>query len=65
MAAVWLQYELSPITVELSERRQPLSHFVVSICAVVGGVFTVMGLVDGLVHQVPHVHPGAHPTQSR
>ena len=32
------------------EYRSPLTHFLVSICAVVGGVFTVMGLVDWLVH---------------
>lgn len=51
MAAVWLQYELSPITVELTEYRSPVTHFLVSVCAVVGGIFTVMGLVDGVVHQ--------------
>ena len=51
MAAAWFKYDVGPITVQLSEYRDPLSHFVVSLCAIVGGVFTVLGLVDAVVHQ--------------
>ncbi|CAG9464669.1 unnamed protein product [Pedinophyceae sp. YPF-701] len=40
-------YEPSPIQIMVSERRQPLYHFVTSLCAVVGGVFTVMGMLGG------------------
>eukprot|EP01043_Picozoa_sp_COSAG02_P059990 COSAG02_NODE_7749_length_2863_cov_1.125543_2_plen_64_part_00 len=50
MAAAWFKYELSPITVQLTEEREPVSSFMVSVCAVVGGVFTVMGIVDAVVH---------------
>lgn len=50
VAAAWFKYELSPITVQLTEEREPLTSFIVSVCAVVGGVFTVMGLVDAVVH---------------
>ena len=32
------------------EVRQPLYHFVTNLCAVVGGVFAVLGLVDTVLH---------------
>ena len=38
--------------VHFTERRQSLLQFVTSVCAIVGGVFTVSGLVDALVFQV-------------
>jgi hypothetical protein len=51
LAAAWFKYDVTPITVKLTEHRDPFTHFVVSVCAVVGGVFTVLGLVDAVVHQ--------------
>lgn len=33
------------------ERKVPLSHFVTSVCAIIGGVFTVTGLLDSLVYR--------------
>ena len=51
LAAAWFKYDVTPITVKLTEHRDPFTHFVVSVCAVVGDVFTVLGLVDSVVHQ--------------
>lgn len=45
-------YRLSPIQIVVSEKTKPLYHFLISICAVIGGVFTVAGIIDGMVHQV-------------
>ncbi|CAD6194373.1 unnamed protein product [Caenorhabditis auriculariae] len=44
--AIWFKYELQPITVKQTERRQSFYTFLTSICAVVGGTFTVAGIID-------------------
>jgi len=52
MPAVFLIYDLSPITVTVEDVRQSLLHFLVRVCAVVGGVLTLCGLLDKAVHRV-------------
>ena len=42
-------YDLSPMQVVLNERRIPLYHFLTSVCAIIGGVFTVIGLFDSVM----------------
>ena len=41
---------MSPIQIVVTERRKAFYHFVTSTCAVVGGVFTVAGILDSVVH---------------
>ncbi|XP_043247437.1 endoplasmic reticulum-Golgi intermediate compartment protein 1-like isoform X2 [Amphibalanus amphitrite] len=47
--AIWFKYELNPITVRYHERRPPLYTFITSICAIVGGTFTVAGIIDSVI----------------
>ncbi|XP_066185469.1 endoplasmic reticulum-Golgi intermediate compartment protein 1 isoform X3 [Sylvia atricapilla] len=47
--AIWFRYDLSPITVKYTERRQPLYRFITSICAIIGGTFTVAGILDSCI----------------
>jgi hypothetical protein len=42
-------YELSPIAVVHRETRPPLFRLLVNLCAITGGVFAFLGLVDSLV----------------
>ncbi|XP_012940238.1 endoplasmic reticulum-Golgi intermediate compartment protein 1 [Aplysia californica] len=49
LPAIWFRYELSPITVHYVEKHQPFYTFLVMICAIIGGTFTVAGIIDGLV----------------
>lgn len=35
----------------VTEKRKAFYHFITTLCAIVGGVFTVAGIVDGLLHQ--------------
>ncbi|ETN80279.1 hypothetical protein NECAME_02411 [Necator americanus] len=44
--AIWFKYGLQPITVKHKEWRQSFYYFLTSICAVVGGTFTVAGIID-------------------
>lgn len=39
-------YDLSPMTVVMTTQKIPFYHFITSMCAIVGGVFTVIGMFD-------------------
>jgi hypothetical protein len=45
-----LYYELSPIIVTVNQSPAGLLHFLVRLCAVVGGAFALTGLMDKVVH---------------
>ena len=48
--AAKFSHDMSPIQIVVTERRKAFYHFVTSTCAVVGGVFTVAGILDSVVH---------------
>jgi len=52
---VFVNYELSPLRVRIYERRRSLGHFLTNCCAIIGGVLTVAGLVDSLLHRLGQV----------
>ncbi|KAI1288000.1 Endoplasmic reticulum-Golgi intermediate compartment protein 1 [Halotydeus destructor] len=49
MPAIWFRYDMTPITVKYTRRREPLYHFLTMMAAIIGGVFTVAGIIDSLV----------------
>merc|ERR1719229_476577 len=51
MPSLYFRYDFSPVTVRYKETRETLSHFLVQICAVIGGIFTVAGILDSLLHK--------------
>jgi len=55
MTAIWFRYELSPITVHYVEKHQPFYTYLVMICAIIGGTFTVAGIIDGLVFSASEI----------
>ncbi|EYB86539.1 hypothetical protein Y032_0277g1125 [Ancylostoma ceylanicum] len=50
-----VQYEFSPLMVRYEERRQHLITFLVSLCAIIGGVFTVAQLIDSMIYHSSRV----------
>jgi hypothetical protein len=54
-AAAKFTYRMSPVQIVVSEKPRELYRFLTAICAVVGGVFTVAGIIDGMVYQVNRV----------
>lgn len=48
--SVRFSYDLSPMAVTVTETSMPFYHFLTSVCAIIGGVFTVLGLIDSVVH---------------
>lgn len=51
LPAVYFLYDLSPITMEISEGPRSLGHFFTRVCAVVGGMFAVTGMTDRWIHR--------------
>lgn len=52
LPGLYFHYEVSPIQAVFEEKRGGALGFLVSACAVAGGLFTVMGLVDRFVGYV-------------
>ncbi|KAL0488296.1 endoplasmic reticulum-golgi intermediate compartment protein [Acrasis kona] len=53
---VFFMYDLSPIMVHIAERSRSFIHFLTSLCAIIGGVFTVAGIVDAFIYNVSKIH---------
>jgi len=51
LPGVFFMYELSPIMVKFTERQKSFAHFLTGVCAIIGGVFTVAGIVDSFIYQ--------------
>ena len=47
---VTFTYDLSPMQVVVTEEREAFASFLTQICAIIGGVFTVTGLLDSVVY---------------
>eukprot|EP00250_Pteridium_aquilinum_P001854 c12061_g1_i1 orf=335-1495(-) len=50
LPGVFLFYDLSPIKVNFDQTRTSFLHFLTNVCAIVGGVFTVSGIIDAFVY---------------
>ncbi|KAM6458134.1 endoplasmic reticulum-Golgi intermediate compartment protein 3 isoform 2-T2 [Liasis olivaceus] len=50
LPGVFVLYELSPMMVKLTEKHRSFTHFLTGVCAIIGGVFTVAGLIDSLIY---------------
>ncbi|KNC81331.1 hypothetical protein SARC_06349 [Sphaeroforma arctica JP610] len=51
LPGVFFNLEMSAIKVVMTEERRSLARFLTSVCAIVGGVFTVAGLVDATIYR--------------
>eukprot|EP00316_Scyphosphaera_apsteinii_P008295 CAMPEP_0119342954 /NCGR_PEP_ID=MMETSP1333-20130426/105824_1 /TAXON_ID=418940 /ORGANISM="Scyphosphaera apsteinii, Strain RCC1455" /LENGTH=453 /DNA_ID=CAMNT_0007355283 /DNA_START=60 /DNA_END=1421 /DNA_ORIENTATION=+ len=50
LPAAVFSYDMSPMQVVVKEEKKSFASFLTQICAIIGGVFTVTGLIDGLVY---------------
>merc|ERR1711966_6630 len=46
---VRINYDILPITVQFSTTKVAFYHFMTQLCAIIGGVFTVAGIVASIV----------------
>lgn len=54
MPGIFVNYELSPLMVKFTEKRSSFSHFATNLCAIIGGIFTVAGIIDSLLFTSIH-----------
>ncbi|CAI5953990.1 unnamed protein product [Closterium sp. NIES-65] len=50
LPGVFFFYDLSPIKVRFTEQNTSFLHFLTNVCAIIGGVFTVTGIIDAVVY---------------
>jgi len=50
LPGVFFVYEIYPFAVEVTRNDVPLMHLFIRIMAAVGGVFTIMSVIDGLLY---------------
>jgi hypothetical protein len=50
LPGIFFVYEIYPFAVEVTKNRVPFMHLLTRIMATVGGVFTIMGLIDGALY---------------
>ncbi|PVD32633.1 hypothetical protein C0Q70_08076 [Pomacea canaliculata] len=50
LPGVFFIYELSPMMVKYTEKQRSFMHFLTGVCAIVGGIFTVAGLIDSVIY---------------
>ncbi|KAM7504143.1 hypothetical protein LguiB_003047 [Lonicera macranthoides] len=48
--AAKFHFEPSAMQVLITENSKSFSHFITNVCAIIGGVFTVAGIVDSILH---------------
>ena len=48
---LFFKYDLSPITVEYKNTKMSFLTFLINVFAILGGVFTVAGIIDAIIHK--------------
>lgn len=55
LPGVFFFYDLSPIKVTIKQKKSSFLHFLTNVCAIVGGMFALSGLIDGTVYHAEQV----------
>ncbi|CAD8180685.1 unnamed protein product [Paramecium octaurelia] len=50
MPAIYFRYDISPVTVQFTKYYETFNHFIVQLCAILGGVFTIAGIIDSVFY---------------
>lgn len=51
LPGVFFVYDFTPFVVQKAEKAVPMSNFLTSVCAIIGGVFTVAGIIDAMLYR--------------
>jgi len=49
LPSVLISYDVSPIQVQIEQKAEPTIEFIVSLCAIIGGAFTIFGILDAML----------------
>ncbi|KAJ6942139.1 endoplasmic reticulum-Golgi intermediate compartment protein 3-like isoform X2 [Populus alba x Populus x berolinensis] len=50
LPGVYFFYDFSPIKVIFKEEHISFLHFMTSVCAIIGGIFTIAGIIDSFIY---------------
>ncbi|CAG8737989.1 11167_t:CDS:2, partial [Racocetra persica] len=50
LPGVFFNYEISPMLIINREESKSFTHFLTGVCAIIGGIFTVAGILDGFIY---------------
>lgn len=51
LPGVFFIYDINPMMIQIKEFRKSFLHFLTGICAIIGGIFTVAGMIDAFIYQ--------------
>ncbi|KAF7456918.1 Endoplasmic reticulum-Golgi intermediate compartment protein 3 [Cryptosporidium felis] len=52
LPGIFIVYDFQPFLLKRIRRSMPLSHLITSFCAIVGGIYTVMSLLDSIIAMI-------------
>jgi hypothetical protein len=52
LPGIFFVYEISPFMIEAKGSTIPFTHLLTKLCAIVGGVLTVIGVLDSFVFKI-------------
>ena len=52
LTMVYMNFDFSPVSMMFTKSRIPLARFLINVCAIVGGVFVVFGIINSILLQV-------------
>ena len=50
LPALFFKYEMSPLYVRYELKEKSIWHFIVNICAIIGGVYTAFSILDAIIY---------------
>lgn len=50
--AAWFRFQLSPVFVNYNIRNMSFFKYLIRLCAIMGGVYTVAGMIEGIIYSV-------------
>lgn len=50
-AIIIFNYSVSPFAVWFTNARENFFQFVINMCSIIGGIFTLAGIVDSIIHK--------------
>lgn len=48
---IYFYYDFFPVIMEYRERKPSFLNFLTRVCGIIGGIFTVAGVIDGILHR--------------
>lgn len=52
--ATTMTIDFSPVTMVITKENKPLAKFLINLCAIVGGVFVMFGILNSTVQSSKH-----------